>query len=135
MVVRDVSAGGRSGVRTGGHRRRWGFWTPVSEDGDRQIEGIGRPSIVRGPDSQVGRYGSFEGEKRKLLSVVLLIHGKDDTVVNISQSRLMEDRLRGAGKNVKLIQLKGEDHWLSSSETRLVALETVGEFLAKYLKQ
>ena len=66
---------------------------------------------------------------------VLLIHGKDDTVVSISQSRLMEDRLRAAGRNVKLIQLKGEDHWLSSSETRLVALEAMGEFLAKYLKQ
>ncbi len=66
---------------------------------------------------------------------VLLIHGKDDTVVNISQSRLMEDRLRDAGKTVELIQLKGEDHWLSSSETRLAALEAMGEFLAEYLKQ
>jgi dipeptidyl aminopeptidase/acylaminoacyl peptidase len=66
---------------------------------------------------------------------VLLIHGKDDTVVNISQSRLMKDRLRDAGKNVKLVQLKGEDHWLSSSGTRLAALEAMGEFLAKYLKQ
>jgi dipeptidyl aminopeptidase/acylaminoacyl peptidase len=47
----------------------------------------------------------------------------------------MKDRLRDAGKNVKLVQLKGEDHWLSSSETRLVALEAMGEFLAKYLKQ
>ncbi len=34
-----------------------------------------------------------------------------------------------------MIQLKGEDHWLSSSETRLAALEAMGEFLAEYLKQ
>jgi dipeptidyl aminopeptidase/acylaminoacyl peptidase len=66
---------------------------------------------------------------------VLLIHGKDDTVVKISQSRLMEDRLRDAGKSVKLVVLKGEDHWLSSSETRLEALEAMGAFLAKYLKE
>lgn len=65
---------------------------------------------------------------------VLLIHGKDDTVVKISQSRLMKDRLRDAGKKVKLITLKGEDHWLSSSETRLLALEAMGEFLADNLR-
>jgi dipeptidyl aminopeptidase/acylaminoacyl peptidase len=33
---------------------------------------------------------------------VLLIRGKDDTVVKISRCRLMEDRLREAGKNEEL---------------------------------
>lgn len=64
---------------------------------------------------------------------VLLLHGKDDTVVDIAQSRRMKKRLAGAGKNVTLIELKGEDHWLSSSETRLAALEAMGAFLAEHL--
>jgi dipeptidyl aminopeptidase/acylaminoacyl peptidase len=57
---------------------------------------------------------------------VLLIHGRDDTVVPIDQSRLMAQALQRAGKPVKLVELKGEDHWLSLEETRLRTLiETV----------
>ena len=46
-----------------------GAETPGSEDGNRQIEGFGRPSIVRGRDLQIGRRGTFGREKRKFLSV------------------------------------------------------------------
>ncbi len=35
----------------------------------RQVEGIGRLSIVPRPSSRVGRCRTFEGEKRKFLSV------------------------------------------------------------------
>ncbi len=38
-------------------------------DVGRQVEGNGRLSIVPGPRSRVGRCGTFEGEKRKFLSV------------------------------------------------------------------
>lgn len=60
---------------------------------------------------------------------VLLIHGKDDTVVPFEQSEVMYDALRGAKKDVQLVTLKGEDHWLSRSETRLQMLEASVEFL------
>ena len=66
---------------------------------------------------------------------VLLIHGKDDTVVAISKSDTMRDRLKSAGKDVTFVRLKGEDHWLSSSETRLAALQAMSDFLAKHLKE
>jgi len=36
---------------------------------DGQVEGISRLSIVPEPKSRVGRCGTFEGEKRKFLSV------------------------------------------------------------------
>ena len=49
---------------------------------------------------------------------ILLIHGRDDTVVPIGQSRRMEAALRTAGKAVTLVELNGEDHWLSRTETR-----------------
>lgn len=57
---------------------------------------------------------------------LLLIHGRDDTVVPIEQSRIMAEALRRAGKPVELVELPGEDHWLSRSETRRqMLIETV----------
>ncbi|MFZ5617029.1 MAG: alpha/beta hydrolase family protein [Pseudomonadota bacterium] len=64
---------------------------------------------------------------------VLLLHGDDDTVVPFSQSAKMESALKKAGKNVRLVKLKGEDHWLSSSETRLQALRELDAFVAEHL--
>ena len=61
---------------------------------------------------------------------ILLIHGTDDTVVPITQSRRMLDRLRDAGKNVRFVELRGDDHWLSDAETRIRMLGELETFLA-----
>jgi dipeptidyl aminopeptidase/acylaminoacyl peptidase len=66
---------------------------------------------------------------------VLLIHGLDDTVVPIIQSRDMESALRAAGKTVEFVELEGEDHWLSGARTRLATLQALDAFLAKHLKE
>jgi dipeptidyl aminopeptidase/acylaminoacyl peptidase len=63
---------------------------------------------------------------------VMLIHGKDDTVVPFSQSTNMADALRHAGKAVEFVTLPGEDHWLSKSETRLMMLEAAVGFVTKH---
>ncbi|MEM1192035.1 MAG: S9 family peptidase [Pseudomonadota bacterium] len=60
---------------------------------------------------------------------ILLIHGKDDTVVPYSQSKRMEGALERAGKTVKLITLNGEDHWLSGAETRQRMLSETLDFV------
>ena len=60
---------------------------------------------------------------------VLLIHGKDDTVVPFEQSQVMYDALHSAHKDVELVALKAEDHWLSRSETRLQMLTASVAFL------
>jgi dipeptidyl aminopeptidase/acylaminoacyl peptidase len=60
---------------------------------------------------------------------VLLIHGKDDTVVPYEQSQVMYDALRRKGKDVQFVTLKDEDHWLSRSGTRLQMLEASVAFL------
>jgi len=62
-------------------------------------------------------------------SPLLLIHGKDDTVVPIEQSRVMAEALRRAGKPVELVELPGEDHWLSRSATRQRMLAETVRFL------
>ena len=63
---------------------------------------------------------------------ILLIHGLDDTTVLFSQSRDMAAALKRAGKPVELVTLKGEDHSLSRSETRLIMLKALVGFLEKY---
>jgi dipeptidyl aminopeptidase/acylaminoacyl peptidase len=63
---------------------------------------------------------------------VLLIHGKDDLVVPIQQSKGMQKALKKAGKKVIFKTLKGEDHWLSTSASRLLALKAIDAFLNKY---
>jgi dipeptidyl aminopeptidase/acylaminoacyl peptidase len=60
---------------------------------------------------------------------VLLIHGRDDTVVPFEQSSIMFDALRREKKDVELVTLQHEDHWLSRSETRLQMLQTSVAFL------
>jgi dipeptidyl aminopeptidase/acylaminoacyl peptidase len=62
---------------------------------------------------------------------ILIVHGKDDTVVAYNQSQVMADALSRAGKPYTLVTLKGEDHWGSRSETRLQLLSTVMDFLLK----
>jgi dipeptidyl aminopeptidase/acylaminoacyl peptidase len=62
---------------------------------------------------------------------VMLIHGKDDTVVPYVQSTLMADAMKKAGKPVELVTLAGEDHNLSRGATRLQMLTSMVEFLEK----
>jgi dipeptidyl aminopeptidase/acylaminoacyl peptidase len=60
---------------------------------------------------------------------VLLIHGRDDTVVPFEQSEIMVDALKKAGKPVEFLTLKHEDHWLSTGATRLQMLQATAAFL------
>jgi dipeptidyl aminopeptidase/acylaminoacyl peptidase len=60
---------------------------------------------------------------------VLIIHGRDDTVVPFEQSSVMADALRHAKKDVEFVTLQHEDHWLSRSETRLQMLQASVAFL------
>jgi len=64
---------------------------------------------------------------------VLLLHGNDDTIVPIRQSTKMRSALKRAKKDVELVVLKGEDHWLSGEETRLQTLKEMDRFLAEHL--
>ncbi len=64
---------------------------------------------------------------------VLLIHGDDDTVVPIRQSKIMERALKRAGKDVEFVRLKGGDHWLSQSKTRLQTLRALDQFISRHI--
>ena len=60
---------------------------------------------------------------------VMLVHGRDDTVVRFDQSSDMFDAMRHAKKAVEMVTLKNEDHWLSRSDTRLQMLQSSMAFL------
>jgi len=84
-----------------------------------------------GPDDPVLARLSPDEHAAAVSVPVLLIHGRDDTVVPFEQSELMFEALRRAHKSVELVTLKHEDHWLSHSETRLQMLEACVAFLRK----
>ena len=63
---------------------------------------------------------------------VLLVHGKDDTVVPYEQSLIMAHALKKAGKPHELVTLAGEDHWLSRGATRQQMLTAIVAFLERH---
>ena len=62
---------------------------------------------------------------------IMLIHGRDDTVVPYVHSTQMADALKDEGKPYELVTLDGEDHWLSLSETRQTMLNSAVTFVQK----
>ena len=63
---------------------------------------------------------------------VLLIHGDNDTIVPIEQGQDMFDAMCRVHKDVQLVVLKGEDHWLSHGQTRLQMLQSSVAFLRQH---
>jgi len=63
---------------------------------------------------------------------ILLIHGKDDTVVPFVHSLSMNTELAKAGKPVEFLPLEGEDHWWSKEKTRVQILQGSVAFVEKH---
>jgi len=63
---------------------------------------------------------------------VLLIHGTDDTVVPIDQSRKMESALKAAGKDVQFVTYQGQDHWETVGSSRIEMMKVALAFLEKH---
>lgn len=64
---------------------------------------------------------------------VLLFHGDADINVGMSASRLMESRLKDAGKQVTYVEFKNLDHQLDSAEVRARMLSDSDRFLRRAL--
>jgi dipeptidyl aminopeptidase/acylaminoacyl peptidase len=63
---------------------------------------------------------------------IMLIHGKNDTVVGFKQSDDMAHALKDAGKPYELVVLREEDHWLSHAATRKQMLEAAMHFVQQH---
>lgn len=89
--------------------------------------------------------GDPDTEKKELLAAspaqlaarvkipVLLLHGSLDTVVPIEQTKDMLGKLQQAKKDVRFVELPGDDHWLSRPTTRTMMLAEIEKFLAEKL--
>lgn len=97
--------------------------------GNKLLKRVLQAEIGKGRDLQAVSPIRFA---EKADAPILLIHGKDDVVVPFSQSSRMADALKDAGKNFEFIALKGEDHWLSVSDTRQQMLAATVAFLEKH---
>lgn len=106
------------------------YWTDYRESGNNQLrrrnmtESLGSPSTF----AEV----SPRKRARDANAPILLIHGKDDTVVPFKQSTAMLDALRDAGKPAEFVVLREEDHWLSRGATRQQMLEAAVGFVARH---
>ncbi len=92
-------------------------------------DSIGNPKSERGKLENASPTESAE----TFTAPVLLIHGDDDTVVPITQTYQMNTALKAADKSVKMVKLKGGDHWLAERETRIQTLKELDEFISEHL--
>ena len=76
-----------------------------------------------------------EGSPLRLASAisapVLLVHGDMDANVGVSQSRKMNDALKGAGKTIEYLEFKGLEHSLKDGNARRQMLTKIGELLQR----
>lgn len=64
---------------------------------------------------------------------ILLVHGEEDRVVHVEQSRFMADELEDEDKTVRYVELPLGDHYLSIQSNRQTFFKEMDKFLSKYL--
>lgn len=69
----------------------------------------------------------------KIKIPILLIHGTDDTIVPIEQSRIMAEELKDQHKVYEYVILQGGSHFLDYLPHRKQTFDAMEAFLAKYL--
>lgn len=93
--------------------------TPGKQIYDFWTKRIGDPAVA-GPALE---QASPRRRANEITCPVLLVHGVDDPIVPVIQSRRMRDALRSAGKTVELIEIEKHGHadWPASREKTLMA--------------
>lgn len=66
---------------------------------------------------------------------ILLVHGDEDRVVEVRQSRMMADELEDEDKVFKYVELEAGDHYLSIQRNRHRLFDEMDAFLSQYLTQ
>lgn len=65
---------------------------------------------------------------------VLIVHGDEDAVVDVGQSRALAKALHSAGRNFEYLEQEGGDHFLSTGGQRREFFGRLGRFLDAELK-
>ncbi|MBY6213019.1 alpha/beta fold hydrolase [Microbulbifer agarilyticus] len=103
-------------------RHHWvvAYWEKLMADGD--------------VDKDTLRAVSPSRHSEQFQAPVLLIHGKDDVIVPLKQSRDMYKRLKREKKPVEFVELKDETHNLETPEGRMQTVEKIVAFVDKHLQ-
>lgn len=93
-------------------------------------------------DSLVGPSGdprfverSMVGRAAAIQQPVLLMHGTDDPVVSVGQSRTLRDTLTASGVPVEYMEFEGEGHGFRQPENRRREYELIGSFLSSVIDE
>ncbi|MBF7074462.1 S9 family peptidase [Glaciecola sp. MH2013] len=103
----------------------------------RQKQFLGGDLVVEnqiGDDKDDMRARSPYYNVEKVKVPTLLVHGKEDRVVHVEQSRLYADELEDHNKAVTYIEFENGDHHLTLGENRKRFFEEMDTFLADHLK-
>lgn len=84
-------------------------------------------------DDLEARSPYYQAEKVKI--PMLFIHGEDDRVVDVEQSRMMVDELQDLDKAVEYIELENGDHYLSIQRNRHATFKAMDAFLKTHLAE
>lgn len=106
----------------GWRKRNWGR---DSDGYTYWLKAIGDPET----DGQRMRDVSPSNLVDRIKIPVLLIHGTDDNIVPVAQSRAMKKALDKSGRKTELIELDGEGHSRWSDENEQFAMSKVDAFL------
>lgn len=68
----------------------------------------------------------------RITTPLLLIHGKKDVTVDISQSQRMYARMQRAGKTVQYLALPEADHYFTRQQDRIALLSAMEAFLDRH---
>lgn len=105
-------------------------WGGLDSEGYKYwVRAIGDPDTHRERVLEV----SPAAHAAKIKSPVMLVHGWDDRVVPISQSRTMKAALDKAGMKTDIIDLQNDGHSGWSEANEMYALSHIGVFLRKHL--
>jgi dipeptidyl aminopeptidase/acylaminoacyl peptidase len=86
-----------------------------------------------GDDSDDLKARSPYYQAAKIKTPILLLHGEDDRVVDVEQSRKFAEELKDLGKSVEYIEFKYGDHYLSIQRNRHAAFKAMDRFLKQHL--
>ena len=86
-----------------------------------------------GDDSNDLKARSPYYQAQKVKIPMLFLHGEDDRVVDVEQSRMMVEELQDLDKWVKYVEFENGDHYLSIQRNRHAAFKAMDAFLNKHL--
>ena len=110
--------------------RRLVTWEENQHGRTGQMSLLGHLGAGRASDAALAEISPARHADR-IVAPILLVHGKEDSVVPFEQTQIMADALKHAHKPYELVVLEHEDHWLSRGDTRLQMLRAVMDFLQR----